>query len=407
MKKLILFTTSYPFGNHETYIEDELLVLSKNFNVEIYPLIYKKKSKVPRRVPMNVRVHSPAFPISKLQRVILFFRGLVHVGNLNVIFHDFADFKVYKNPINLKTWFMHYFHYVAMLGTSQYHDVELLDNCVFYFYWGNGWPMLCLNLAKRRNRKIFIRLHGSDCYLDRNSGYLPVRSFLYSFADYILPISENIKNYIISLYQVDSSKILVSPLGVRKVESVNVDWPCPSGRVTIVSCSNIIKLKRLDLIIKALQLLDGDCVLDWVHFGSGDDEKRIKRILNDYSFSTIIIQFRGHCQREEIYDYYKKNYIHGFLNVSEHEGVPVSIMEAMSFGIPCIATDVGATRELVNNNNGILISKDFAVSELAALIKESISDNSWVVKRLVSYNFCNENFNSETNAKRLTLFLQH
>ena len=34
---------------------------------------------------------------------------------------------------------------------------------------------------------------------------------------------------------------------------------------------------------------------------------------------------------------------HVFLNVSSSEGVPVSIIEAMSFGIPCIATNVGGT----------------------------------------------------------------
>lgn len=44
-------------------------------------------------------------------------------------------------------------------------------------------------------------------------------------------------------------------------------------------------------------------------------------------------------------------------------------MEAMSFGIPCIATDVGGTKEVVENyKNGILLSSDFKPCDLARWI---------------------------------------
>ena len=46
-------------------------------------------------------------------------------------------------------------------------------------------------------------------------------------------------------------------------------------------------------------------------------------------------------------DYYKNNIIDIFINLSASEGIPVSIMDAISFGIPCIATNVGGTGEIV------------------------------------------------------------
>ena len=58
-----------------------------------------------------------------------------------------------------------------------------------------------------------------------------------------------------------------------------------------------------------------------------------------------------------------------FINVSSTEGIPVSIMEAMSFGIPVIATAVGGTPEIVNNENGYLLSKDPSAKELAEVIQ--------------------------------------
>ena len=58
-------------------------------------------------------------------------------------------------------------------------------------------------------------------------------------------------------------------------------------------------------------------------------------------------------------EFYRNNAINLFINLSDSEGIPVSIMEAMSFGIPCIATNVGGTSEIVVNGiNGYLIDDE-------------------------------------------------
>ena len=75
---------------------------------------------------------------------------------------------------------------------------------------------------------------------------------------------------------------------------------------------------------------------------------------------------------------YAEKHFDLFINVSESEGIPVSIMEAMSFGIPVIATDVGGTSEIVENcYNGVLIEPEFIPGEVAGIIINlSNSDNS-------------------------------
>jgi len=40
---------------------------------------------------------------------------------------------------------------------------------------------------------------------------------------------------------------------------------------------------------------------------------------------------------------------------TEHEGIPVSLMEAMAAGVPAVATDSGATRELITDDAGLLV----------------------------------------------------
>ena len=77
----------------------------------------------------------------------------------------------------------------------------------------------------------------------------------------------------------------------------------------------------------------------------------------------------GAIQNVEVYKYYNEHCADLFINVSSSEGLPVSIMEAISFGIPVIATDVGGTGEIVKNGiSGFLINRDFETVELAKKI---------------------------------------
>jgi glycosyltransferase involved in cell wall biosynthesis len=73
-------------------------------------------------------------------------------------------------------------------------------------------------------------------------------------------------------------------------------------------------------------------------------------------------------------------------------------MEATSFGIPVLATDVGGTKEIVNSETGILMpaSPDpHSVANNLRLILETKARNPEA--RLKTYNFWNSHFNAKTN----------
>ncbi|MGM9680282.1 MAG: glycosyltransferase, partial [Eubacteriales bacterium] len=86
--------------------------------------------------------------------------------------------------------------------------------------------------------------------------------------------------------------------------------------------------------------------------------------------ANVNADFLGAVPNTEVYSIYRECPFHVYINVSEVEGVPVSIMEAMSFDIPVIATAVGGTPELVDDGeNGFLLPADFTDDQLAALIR--------------------------------------
>ena len=92
-----------------------------------------------------------------------------------------------------------------------------------------------------------------------------------------------------------------------------------------------------------------------------------KQVLS--SKTNISYCFKGRTDNETIHRFYAENHIDLFINVSKSEGVPVSIMEAISYGIPVLATDVGGTAEIVTDAIGKLMNKDLGPAELAKYIK--------------------------------------
>ena len=73
-------------------------------------------------------------------------------------------------------------------------------------------------------------------------------------------------------------------------------------------------------------------------------------------------------------------------------------MEAMSFGIPVIATDVGGTREIVNNKNGILLGANPLPLEVARNMDDfiSLNQNERITKRRAAFETWKENYSAKS-----------
>ncbi len=200
-----------------------------------------------------------------------------------------------------------------------------------------------------------------------------------------------------------SDKITSMYLGSRKViESLNPDET--SDTTVILTCSRIDANKRLDKILSVLNNWHSEKIR-WIHIGSGILENKIKEMALSVSQNNkkIDILFLGRIDNEEVIKFYSKTHIDLFINVSESEGLPISIMEAMSYGIPCIATNVGGTSEIVTQETGYLIPKDFQEEELTRVIRNHInlSQEEKKLLRHRAFKMWERNFNAENNSTLL------
>ncbi len=209
--------------------------------------------------------------------------------------------------------------------------------------------------SKYNIKKIVSRAHGYDLYLDRNElHYLPFRHYLDYNLDEIHFISEDGLRYYES--HISSNKKLkrfVSRLGTSNPNGIRKKI-YSKDTITIGSCSLIKQVKRLDLIIDVLSKIPYN--YHWIHIGDGVMGKEIKEYAAK-KLPTGSFEFLGYLSNEKVLDVYFQYDVDYFINLSDSEGIPVTIMEAMSIGIPVIGRDVGGTREIVNPTNGLILKE--------------------------------------------------
>ena len=88
--------------------------------------------------------------------------------------------------------------------------------------------------------------------------------------------------------------------------------------------------------------------------GGGSYKSALKNIVDKLEINKSV-SFKGELDRIECLKLMSKSDI--FINPSYSEGLPTSVLEAGALGMPVIATDVGGTKDIINPQTGILVSK--------------------------------------------------
>ena len=138
-----------------------------------------------------------------------------------------------------------------------------------------------------------------------------------------------------------------------------------------------------------------------MHFGDGVLRNELETLASERlgSAKGISYRFMGHYPNNELLEYYSNNKVDLFINTSSTEGIPVSIMEAQSFGIPVIATDTGAVNEIVTEGTGSLLPVDFNTTDLSRMIEHyaNLSDSEYDNLRMNAIRNWELNFNAISN----------
>jgi colanic acid/amylovoran biosynthesis glycosyltransferase len=397
--ELFLFSNFFPYKRSEPFLINEFEITG-NYAEKIHLFtLYGSKSDALIIDNTKVTLYHPVLTSPDKKRYF-FVKGTLNKSSIFFHLKELLNKKLFLSKSKLYWFFVSCLVTRTILASQAYKQliaaVSIAVNPVLYFYWGDNFCWLAPYLKKKlahKNIRIVIRLHGTDLYEFLKAGYSPIRNDIFRAADLIVPISENGKLYLENKYPEFSQKYFLSRLGVFD-HGLNPE----SAETTkhVISVSNIVKIKRLHLIYEALQNINDNIV--WHHFGDGILADEIKSLTSQPRAGLRIV-FHGHVENKNLMHFYRTQPLSALLNTSSTEGLPVSVMEALSFGVPVIATDVGGTSELVSSETGVLLPAQFATEQLVEAVTSILHANETTLGtyRLNARKCFLEKVNAETN----------
>lgn len=366
--KLLYFTNSYPFGIGEQWKANELKELVHHFeSITVIPFCYDGNFDNPKPLPPGVDLKRPLFEDWNIQLRKSDIVRVIFSSFSIAFFREFFDRRVYTNKKRVVSWILGCLNVIRLMKHPVIRTVlaEADRSTVLYFYWGKGACEVLPFANTATFHKTFVRMHRHDLFEYENRNYIPFRAELLNAAHVVAPSSLAGKKHLEELYPQKGCKVKLIRCGT--IGNGKLAKPSADNILRVVSCSFLSPVKRVHLMIESLQYIEFPII--WYHAGDGPLRKELEELAGRLNVSDRFI-FKGMMDSRTVLDFYTSNQIDLFVNTSASEGVPFSIMEAFSVGIPVMATDVGGTGEIVDEMTGKLLSPDISGKELALALKE-------------------------------------
>lgn len=395
-------TSAFPFYPGEQFLEDEISHWGNSEFKEVY-IIPNRIHGAPRAVPKNIEVSQIMGVAGRISKCYYLLRTIFS----KIVWKEIvALLKARKiRPYTLMRIIIDGSRILSIESHLEKFAIKHGKIDLVYCYW-NTLSAYAACLVKERNRigKVITRIHGGDLYEDRcKFEYMPYkRQFVNNF-DKIFCLATQGKSYVLKKYNFVDEQIEISRLGVP-VPSI-MTRPTKSNCLNILSVSFCVEVKRIDKIIEAVAKTGYLCPstsIKWTHIGGGAQFKSLlkKAEVELTSLQNVEFEFLGSLPREKIFEFYSHNEIDVFINSSESEGVPVSIMEAMSFGVPAIAPDIGGISDLIEYDCGCLLKANPTAIDISnALIEWKLRSKDLTLRSKVK-EMIGQNYNAEVNYTR-------
>ena len=191
-----------------------------------------------------------------------------------------------------------------------------------------------------------------------NKVYFCCAKFLLPKADAVRVVSNEIKNYLLNNLKISSEKISVLPvfadISVISNYEIKIDLhkKYPQFDFIILMPTRLVRQKNIDMAIRAMNnVVKKISKIGLIIPSAGPEGSRLKFLTKKLDLDKNIIFEPWDC---DLFSYYKTADL--FLLTSNYEGWALTVTEAMSAGLPVIATKVGCANEIIEDGlNGLLV----------------------------------------------------
>lgn len=203
-----------------------------------------------------------------------------------------------------------------------------------------------------------------DFHINKNP--LSKRKYYSNKIDYFLTVSNRIKEVLIE-DGVDPEKVITvySGIDLKKFETIGdrdrlvYEFDLKPDTVVIGNIAALVDHKDQETLLRAIPLIRTEQNFRFFLVGDGELESKLKHLAKELNILDKVI-FTGF--RNDIIDFYALFDI--FTLTSKEEGLGTSVLDAMANNLPIVATNGGGIGEMLQNENGALLT---SVGDYAAL----------------------------------------
>ncbi len=341
-------TTFFPLRS-QTFVYREVIELRKK-GLQVSCFSIKKPGHVPQEVKWLSQETIYLWPIHLLKFM---------KAHLNFLLKNPANYlKIFKNQLmrkkdqtyGLRRGVIHFFEGVYFAYLCVQKKVKHI-----HAHFAHGPASVALIASKISGIPYSFTAHANDIFVYK----WDLKEKIHS-AKFVVTISKFNKNYLSGLANhEDQKKIYVIPCGVDPAQYSREELSADGG-VTILTVARLVEKKGIRYLIKAC-----DYLKKWgISFrckiiGEGDQSKELQALVKRLGLEQHVF-FLGALESEEVRSQLKEADIFVLPSIrgkdGDQDGIPVSLMEAMATGIPCVSTYVSGIPELIQNfKNGRLV----------------------------------------------------
>ena len=321
-KKITILALHMGYGGVENAIATQTSMLSKKYNVEIISL-YKQEYQIPFKLDDKVKVTYLLNTVSNRQE---FIDNLKHFHLIKTLKEGIKSIYILLNK-NSKI--------IKYLINS---DAKIIISTRYEFS----------KLLNKYGRSDVLKISEQHVY-DISDKYISKLNKLKNI-DYLMPVSKNLLD---SYQDKVKLKMYYIPLAINYYPKDN--------ELSQVNNKNLIAIGRLDkikgfadLITIITNLVSKDPEIKLNIFGDGPEKENLQELIKQSGLEKNI-KLWGFKKYTFIKDYLKSSSL--YLMTSFEESFGLVVIEAMSYGIPCIAFDSAkGVLDVINEENGYLIS---------------------------------------------------
>ena len=206
-------------------------------------------------------------------------------------------------------------------------------------------------LPKLFGKRVVVTVHGLDWQREKwskgfGSKYIRFgERCMVRYADQIIVLSEGVRQYFRDTYGKETTFI---PNGVARPASREPELLRERYQTEgpyILYLSRLVPEKRADLLIEAFRQVKTDMKLV-IAGGSSDTDDYMEKLKQMASGDSRII-FTGLVRGRLLEELYSNAYV--YVLPSDLEGMPLSLLEAMSYGCCCLTSDIAECAEVVED----------------------------------------------------------